>query len=336
MRRPTRTLIGAAMASALAIGVVAAPTTSWAQSGDSHTVVLHPGQSIQAAIDAAAPGTTIVVTSGTYRGNLTITKTVSLRGDGSVIIAPAATFAHNVCTDDPSLPPQPNGQPPITGICIGDITPTEQIIQTVADVHLSGLEVRGFDGGGLFAAGTTGLTVDNVEIDHNGDYGAIADLSDHLAFRAERIHDNASGGLHFAADHDVVATANRSYANNAEGIVVIDSSRLRLDANQLTGNCVGLVAVDTGYPGRGRQSPPHRQHHPRQQPLLPGPTRTKRPPGRRRTRSGPGRHHQHRRVRQHHHRQLPRRPTGRRRSALCARRTGAARLDRLRRPGTGQ
>jgi len=238
------------VASALAIGAVAAaPATSWAQSASSHSVVLHPGQSIQAAIDAAAPGTTIVLTSGTYRGNLTITKTVSLRGVGSVLIAPAATFTHNACTDDPDLPPQANGQPPVTGICIGDITPAEQIITTVADVALSGLEVRGFDGGGLFAAGTAGLTVDNVEIDHNGDFGAIADLSDHVTFRADRVHDNANGGLHFAADQVVVAIANRSYRNNGEGLLLLDSSRARLEANRLTGNCAGLVAVDTGYPG---------------------------------------------------------------------------------------
>lgn len=45
---------------------------------------VHPGQSIQAAIDAANPGETIQVDPGTYSGYVTIAKDgITLRGSGS-------------------------------------------------------------------------------------------------------------------------------------------------------------------------------------------------------------------------------------------------------------
>jgi parallel beta-helix repeat protein len=206
--------------------------------------MLHPGQSIQRAIDAAAPGTTIVLKGGTYHGNVAITKKLALRGDQSVVIKPAARVSHNACTDDPDLP-----APETTGICIGQIAPGERIIKTVKHVTLSGFEIRGFSGQGIFAAGSSELRVDHVEADHNGDYGIIADLSNHLSLRSDRVHDNVNGGIHLSGDHIVNATGNRSYRNDGEGILFADSSGARIHGNRLTKNCSGLLALDTGFPG---------------------------------------------------------------------------------------
>ena len=55
--------------------------TSWSEnSGSSSTVVVLPGESIQAAIDAATSGDTIEVRSGTYRENIYIDKQLSILG----------------------------------------------------------------------------------------------------------------------------------------------------------------------------------------------------------------------------------------------------------------
>jgi parallel beta-helix repeat protein len=55
--------------------------------------------------------------------------------------------------------------------------------------------------------------------------------------------------MHFSVDHAVTATANRSYGNKGEGILFADSTGGRLEGNQLSDNCVGVAAVDSGTPG---------------------------------------------------------------------------------------
>src|SRR5919202_1906774 len=77
--------------------------------------VVGPGDSIQAAVDAARPGETILV-SGTHRENVAIqTGGVSLRGRNAVLLPPATPSPH-ACFD----PAEPNEA--VHGICvIGDV-----------------------------------------------------------------------------------------------------------------------------------------------------------------------------------------------------------------------
>ena len=63
-----------------------------------------PGDSIQAAIDAAKPGTTIIV-SGLHRESVAVTKDgIELRGEGAVL-EPPATPTQNACFGTRRIPP---------------------------------------------------------------------------------------------------------------------------------------------------------------------------------------------------------------------------------------
>jgi pectin methylesterase-like acyl-CoA thioesterase len=96
---------------ALALLATAGPASAHAS-----TVVVGPGDSIQAAVDAAVPGQTIVVLRGTYRENVVISKDgITLRGHGARLEPPAAP-APNACADP--------GQPATIGICVvGEVNP---------------------------------------------------------------------------------------------------------------------------------------------------------------------------------------------------------------------
>src|ERR1044071_3709635 len=87
-KRHITRLVGIAAASAA--GLAAAVPSVPAVAAGAH--VVSPGQSIQAAVDAARPGDTIVVRPGTYRESVRIsTPGLTLRGSGDrTVVMPAA------------------------------------------------------------------------------------------------------------------------------------------------------------------------------------------------------------------------------------------------------
>src|SRR5438874_443741 len=108
MKRSVFGVIGAAAAVLGAMLATAAPA------GARSVFVVRPGDSIQAAVDAAPPGATIYVRRGTYAENVAITTDgIKLRSHGAKIVPPA-TSAPNVCS---------SGRPAEDGICaVGDVS----------------------------------------------------------------------------------------------------------------------------------------------------------------------------------------------------------------------
>src|SRR5438876_1144905 len=89
-------------ASVAIVSLFALPVgAAYADENGGRTIVVHPGQSIQAAIDKAAPVSTIVVESGTYKENLAITKDhITLKSEdglGSVLLKPPTTPTTSIC-----------------------------------------------------------------------------------------------------------------------------------------------------------------------------------------------------------------------------------------------
>lgn len=90
--RHNKYLAGAMTVAALGAGAVAAPAAHAAW----HVHVVRAGQSIQAAVDVAAPGDTVMIMPGTYRESVQITRNVTLTGAGTgkvTLTAPAGQGA---------------------------------------------------------------------------------------------------------------------------------------------------------------------------------------------------------------------------------------------------
>lgn len=176
--------------------------------------VVGQGRSIQAAVNAAAPGDTIVV-RGTHRENVAVVKDrITLRGDGAVLLRPAAP-ATNACYD-PTDPLEV-----IHGICIsGDVDfETGEVSRYVKRVSVSGFTVRGFTGNGIVAAAAQDATLAGNVAEGNGDGGVSA-----IGSTGTRLLANRTSGNRF-------------------GIYVGSSTGGAIAGNAIHDNCVGLLVL---------------------------------------------------------------------------------------------
>jgi nitrous oxidase accessory protein NosD len=150
------------------LALAAVPASAFAQLGKT---VVGPGDSIQAAVDAAAPGETIVVLRGTYRENVVIAK------DGIRLLSLGARL-------EPPAAPEPNfcsepGQPAAIGICVaGKFDPdTGEVLDPVDDVTVSGFHTRDFPDAGVLAYGALNATFAHNVAENDDEYGITAFVS---------------------------------------------------------------------------------------------------------------------------------------------------------------
>jgi hypothetical protein len=205
-------------------------------------VVVGPGDSIQATVDAARPGDTILV-KGAHRENVAITTDgITLRGL-SAVLEPAATPVQNACLD-PSAPAEVNG------ICIlGDVNfDTGEVSREVRDVTISGFTIRGFSEG-IVAVGAHNATFEhNVAIGNEG-YGitAFASTGTRMLFNRASGSDEAGFYIGDSPAADATLIGNEA-SGNLFGILIRNAEHLKAVANSVHGNCAG-VAVLADLPG---------------------------------------------------------------------------------------
>jgi len=140
--------------------LVSLPATA-AEAGGFRVRVVRPGESIQAAIDAARPGDTILVKPGTYaEAPAVTTDNLTLKGSrGTVLTMPAS--ADTVCTRLLG----PIFGPVVDGICLfGEINlDTGEVLDPLERPRVSGFVIRGFSGTGILAIGTEDLRARRVQ-----------------------------------------------------------------------------------------------------------------------------------------------------------------------------
>ncbi len=208
-------------------------------------VTVKVGESIQAALDKAPPGATVRVQAGSYAENLLITKPVKLVGKDVVLTLPSAP-TYGFCA----------GPGFVTAICVlGDIEffPESPPIvhHYLTGVSISGLRVTGFTGDGIASFATDGLTLKDVESDHNGGgQGVFLLQSKNPTIRRSELHDNVLNGIGIFVGPELNATIeqNRIYNNRATGIFLNNTVGAEIGRNDIWGNCVGVVIAYLGGP----------------------------------------------------------------------------------------
>jgi len=210
-------------------------------SAASGAVVVHPGESIQAAIDAAPPGATIVVEPGVYHEAgatraLTIAKNgIHLIGRARpgkpVVLEQAGTQEHGVW-----------------------VSPTDTLDSTDAEeppcgpsgARLDGFVLRGFTVQGFAGFGVYLACVDHFELRGNtarddGEYSLFPVRSSH-----GRMTDNAASGtvsdscIYVGQDDDIVVEHNRA-TDCQIGLQIENSTHVRFSSNVAENNTAGMI-----------------------------------------------------------------------------------------------
>ena len=165
------TLLSAGLASASAAAPARSPGT---------VIFAPPGQSIQAAVNRAHPGTTIQLGRGVYHQTVQIrTDGITLRGVGNslngTVLKPPSKKPHTLCTSVFG----------VTAVCI--LAKKVNATTGAAPVPVNGdtvtrMYVAGFPSNGVFGYGTNGLTVTQVSAFNDGDYGISRFVSTNTLF----------------------------------------------------------------------------------------------------------------------------------------------------------
>lgn len=238
-RNPVHVLLAAVLAAAAFLALAASAS---AHRGD--VTVVRPGESIQAAVDAADPGDKILVKRGRYAENVAITTDgITLKSHGAKLVPPP----------DPTPNACSSGDPARDGICATgqvdfppDGPPT--VTDPVSDVTIKGFKVKGFPGTGINFLGAEDPVVKHNRTEDNGEYG----IARFVSTGGKIVGNDASGseeaGIYVgdSPDADVLIAANRTFDNHLFGLFLRDAADGRVVANRSYGNCVGAIVLNTG------------------------------------------------------------------------------------------
>lgn len=222
-------LLFAVIATALLVAAGGALAAARTATGGYGTQLVHPGQSIQAAVDRAKPGTTIVVRPGVYRERVVIHKNgISLVGEDAVMKPPA------------------NGKPKCAqaGFCVlGDVNfQTGKVSGYVQNVSVTGFAIKNFKDFGIVALGARNARFLKDRAFNNGEYGITAFSSSGTQFVSNVTSGSGEAGIYVGDSPNADASVIKNDTHDDHfGILVRDARHGRIVGNEAHDNCMGMM-----------------------------------------------------------------------------------------------
>ncbi|HET9063646.1 MAG TPA: right-handed parallel beta-helix repeat-containing protein, partial [Candidatus Binatia bacterium] len=211
----TRINVAAALLGGLVI--VCAPRAATAG-----TQKVYPGDSIQAAIDAAAPGDKIVVFPGTYIesgfNGLTINKPLKMigkkKGTEKVVLQSNGSQDDGILVEGTEMAP-------------------------IVDFRIKGFTVQGFSGNGIHLRYVDGFRIDRNESIDNEENGIFPTLSANGMVKRNLSYGSADSALWVEASTDVRVLDNVLHSSPT-GLEVTVSNNVEIRGNEVYNNTIGI------------------------------------------------------------------------------------------------
>jgi Periplasmic copper-binding protein (NosD) len=216
--------------------LVAMLLLGWVGSAQAATWFVGPGDSIQAAVDAANPGDTIFV-FGDHSEDVLIQKDgLTLKGVGATM----TSGGEGLCGDN--------------AFCVlGDVDfsgETPVVNGYVKDVSIQGFTMTGYDEVGILAFGAQDARFQKNQAIDNGEYGIAAFFSTGTRVQNNITRGSDEAGIYIGDSPNADATvASNVTMDNGLGIFLRDSMHGTIQNNVSMHNCGGaLVLADEPGP----------------------------------------------------------------------------------------
>jgi parallel beta-helix repeat protein len=180
--------------------------------------VIRASTTIQAAVDVAQPGDTIVIPPGLYRENVRVTKDhITIRGSRGAVMDGAGLSGNS-------------------GIRVAPVAPASRINGFV----LFGLTIQNYSKNGVLLS-----RVDNFQISHgsyvdNDEYGIFPILSSHGLIDFNHVSGSNDTGIYVGQSSEVVVEKNHT-RDCTIGIDIENSSHILVRENTAVENSVGMT-----------------------------------------------------------------------------------------------
>jgi parallel beta-helix repeat protein len=186
--------------------------------GQHREITVKRGHSIQAAINAASPGTVINVETGTYAEALTIDKAgITIRGIGGE--KGAGVIIQNPGSADDGI----------------------SVSSTGGGFTLENVTVQNFKENGVILTGVDGFRISHVTAINNGEYGIFPIHSTHGLIEYCTASGHADTGLYIGQSSYVEIRNNITF-NNVNGIEIENASNIQAEHNESYNNTIGIFA----------------------------------------------------------------------------------------------
>jgi parallel beta-helix repeat protein len=197
----------------LAVALAAAPTAM------AENVVAF--SSIQAAVDAARPGDTVIVPPGRYHESVTIGKSgIAIRGSRGAVLD-AAGFAVGIRA---SAGPGGPGCP----------------VSTLTHITVDGLRIENARFTGVLLRGVDGFAVRDGSYTGNEEYSIFPICSRNGVIDGNHVEGTDDAAIYVGNSHDVVVEGNHA-TDSTVGIEIENSTGLVVRDNTTIGNTSGIV-----------------------------------------------------------------------------------------------
>jgi len=181
------------------------------------TSVVHPGESIQSAVDAAGANAVIHIEPGTYAQAIRVTQ------PGVRLVGVGTTDEDQVIIQNPG------------GVRNG-------IDVRANDFALVNVTVRGFDANGVFLSEVDGFLLSRVIARDNGAYGLFPVRSRNGVIEHSEASGHRDAGFYVGQARNVTMRQNLAHGN-VVGIEASNSSGVKLLANEARDNANGILVV---------------------------------------------------------------------------------------------